>query len=146
MWQHQVRRVTLGELMTYSPGGVLLLERFTIPIEVARSVVDFFGDNNPIHHDTERAKDLGFKDVVVPKSAIFGIITGLVGSYFPVGSTLRDITLKFRRQILVSREFRIRIDLVDFERGRITSCRVAVYDPERREVFILGRLAVLLPA
>lgn len=144
---YNAKRYTSAEISSLSPGGQLVVWDHTVSEEVARAIVDFFGDSNPIHQNKEEAKRFDFSGTVVPASAIFGFFTGLLGSILPEGSVARDISLKFRRPIFAGQAFRIRVDFVSLEEGRLFSCKVAIYDhtSDRGMVFVHGDFSVALP-
>jgi 3-hydroxybutyryl-CoA dehydratase len=118
----------------------------TITEEMVRDFARATGDYNPIHMDDEYARGTIFKARVVHGMLHGGIISRILGNYFPgVGTIYLSQTLKFLKPVFIGDEVTYRLKVLEYLQEKNRLCLETVCINQRGETVVTGEALVMPP-
>lgn len=90
------------------------------------------GDNNPLHVDSEYAKESRFGDNIVHGMFVMGVISKILGTVLPGNGTIylgQDV--KFKKPVYVNQKVMIQVEITQIEEERnLIYLSTSVWDTE----------------
>lgn len=104
----------------------------------------YSGDFNPVHLDTEYAKNTIFKKKIAHGFLVGSFISAVLGNEFPGNGTIYlSQTMKFRAPVYIDDEISVEVEIIDFPKeNRVllsTICR------NQKDIIVIEGEALIIP-
>ena len=105
------------------------------------------GDDNPLHVDSEYAKQTRFGDRIVHGVLLLGLISKVLGRDFPgPGSVAVSISCRFLRPVRVNSEVRVSVKITEkFKKRRHVKAETNVFNDANKMV-LAGEATIIPPS
>ena len=101
-------------------------------------------DTNPIHHRTDAARKMGFRDIIAPGVMVMGVVSSTIAKELPC-TQVRKLSIKFMNPVYAGNKILVRCTVIK-EKGLIVEVAVNIRNTTYNySIVAQGSCTIILP-